>query len=215
MAESWISLEIRNRINSSDCAHGYIHCFDPDCWIFFKNCHPQCVVMISLRELLRKLTLWKLLELSWEKQVDFHIICLFSLGFSFSSILETQHSRITRVVFVRCSLFITPFRLFSPQLNYIRFINLASSVSRRGGEVKKKRSHCVPEPRTHFKQSEGRKKSCGLQISMKANKNQTTWLFPVPCWNCVIMCCCILFYASTLRNKEKLFAVDRFFGCAT
>lgn len=48
----------------------------------------------------------------------------------------------------------------------------------------------------------GVEKSYGTEISMKANKNQTTWLFP--CWKCVIMCCCIVFLASMCRKKEKL-----------
>lgn len=153
MAESWISFEMRNQVNSSEWAHDWNDALlRPRLQGFSsENCHSQCV-MISLRKSLEKRSCHEiesfqsssifLRENNSILRFSHHL----SLGFFHSPTLNNLCC-FTQVVFVHCSLFITSFLSFlSPQLNYIRFINLASSVSRRGGEVKKKkRSHCVPE----------------------------------------------------------------------
>jgi hypothetical protein len=134
-------------------------------WLMATSCWPRLNGLLDKRLVQNVFSVWELSK-RWQ---------LFFLG-----IFITENTKFQ--LFFFC---LPPPRRPSTQLNYIRFINLASSVSRR--ERKKNKSEIVWQ--SIFQTGEKRKKSFGIRISMKANKNQTTWLFP--CWKCVIMCCYI------------------------
>lgn len=112
-----------NQINSSNWAHGYITRLTQIVWIQSPDISKICYDFITV---------------NWYRP-KYSSLKSFQQSFSF----------FRRFHFIKHSPLVLPPSSPAPQLNYIRFINLASSVSRRDGEKKakgqekEKMSHCV------------------------------------------------------------------------
>lgn len=150
---------------------------------------------------------WLMATSFWPRlSVDYSISvvakCIFIFWAFFVASRQSQPlSLITKHTTFNCYFlrrFVVSLKAPTTQVNYIRFINLASSVSRREGKEWNQQQGSV-----NFEQG---KKPCGTGISMKANKNQTTWL------SFVLLFAAIYCFLSLVRfnvPKERIITVYR------